>query len=107
MTPGVPPLPTVALVRAGGTIHGTVSDGSGPVVGATVVATDGVTSWPVTSTAASGGVAAGGYVIAGLPAGSYTVTATGLGGVGVTSLVTVVAGQDETVNFTVPKAATP
>ncbi len=107
VTPGVAPLPTVALVRAGGTIRGTITDGKGPVVGATVVATDGVTTWPVTSTAASGGVAAGGYVIAGLPAGAYTVTATGLGGEGVTSLVTVVAGRDETVNFKVPKVATP
>ena len=53
-----------------------VTDADGaPIAGATVTATDGKRRWPVTSSSAFAGAAAGSYVIAQLPAGAYTVTA--------------------------------
>ena len=94
-------LPTVAMQKSGGSIGGVVRDADGPVSGVAVVATDGVKTWPVTSTDASGGFAAGSYVIAGLPPGVYTVTATSEAGSSTTALVEVTAGGSVTQNFTV------
>jgi hypothetical protein len=95
-------LPTVKMQKSGGTISGVVRDARGPVSGIAVIATDGVKTWPVTSTDASGGFAAGSYVIAGLPPGSYTVTATTEAGSSTTALVEVAAGGAVTQNLTVP-----
>lgn len=92
---------TVTMTSSMGRITGRVlSAGGGPVAGATVVATDGVRTWPVTSTASTGVVPAGGYVITGLAAGTYTVTATGPDALPHTALVTVPAGGSATQDFT-------
>jgi len=96
-----PTLPTVKMQKSGGEISGVVRDADGPVSGVAVVATDGVKTWPVTSTDASGGFAAGSYVIAGLPPGAYTVTATTEAGASTTALIEVTAGGSVTQNFTV------
>lgn len=96
---------TVTMPGALGRISGVVTDSSGvPIVGSAVVATDGVKTWPVMSTAASGAVPAGGYVIDSLPAGVYTVTATNEAGTSRTSVVTVTAGKGVTINFSLPGA---
>jgi len=86
-----------------GRISGTVRDPSGaPISGATVTATDGKRTWPVTSSSASAGSAAGSYVIAGLPIGEYTLTAQGPTTLPRTTLVTVTAGGQATADFTLP-----
>jgi hypothetical protein len=82
-----------------GEITGHVTGPDGPIAGATVTATDGKRSWPVTSTAGSPGTAAGGYVISQLPAGAYTVTATADGQLPRTALVTVTAGASASADF--------
>ncbi len=98
-TAAVAPL-RVVMAAALGSISGRVTGpGGAPMVGATVSATDGKRKWPVTTTAASGSVPSGGYVIDQLPAGAYTVTATSPSGVGRTALVTVTAGRVTTQNF--------
>lgn len=62
---------TVTMSDSLGRISGTVRDPSGaPISGATVTATDGKRTWPVTSSSASAGSAAGSYVIAGLRSGT-------------------------------------
>ncbi|SDO43210.1 Carboxypeptidase regulatory-like domain-containing protein [Nakamurella panacisegetis] len=90
----------VVMVGALGKITGVVTGpGGAPMTGAAVVATDGKRSWPVTSTAGSGPVPNGGYVIDQLPAGVYTVTATSATGVARTAMVTVTPGTPATQNF--------
>jgi hypothetical protein len=84
-----------------GSVSGTVRDTAGnPLVNATVTATDGVHSFPVTTTGNSTGTGPGGYEIANLPAGSYTVTAADASKRSATALVTVLAGKTVTQNFT-------
>jgi hypothetical protein len=90
---------TVTMSASQGEITGQVTGPTGPIAGATVTATDGKRSWPVTSTASSPGTAAGGYVISQLPAGAYTVTATADGQLPRTALVTVTAGASATADF--------
>jgi hypothetical protein len=100
--PGGAPL-TVTMSDSLGRISGTVRDPSGaPISGATVTATDGKRTWPVTSSSASAGSAAGSYVIAGLPIGEYTLTAQGPTTLPRTTLVTVTAGGQATADFTLP-----
>lgn len=100
--PGGAPL-TVSMSDSLGRISGTVRDPSGaPISGATVTATDGKRTWPVTSSSASAGSAAGSYVIAGLPIGDYTLTAQGSTTLPRTALVTVTAGGAATADFTLP-----
>jgi hypothetical protein len=100
--PGGAPL-TVTMSDSLGRISGTVRDPSGaPISGATVTATDGKRTWPVTSSSASAGFAAGSYVIAGLPVGEYTLTAQGPTTLPRTELVTVTAGGQATADFTLP-----
>jgi hypothetical protein len=67
-----------------------------------VIATDGQHRWPVTSTAGSPGTPAGGYVISQLPAGPYTVSVEFDTGPTQTSLVTVTAGAQASVDFALP-----
>jgi hypothetical protein len=93
---------TVTMTSSMGRITGRVlAPGGAPVADAAVVATNGVQTWPVTSSASAGVVPAGGYVITGLAAGTYTVTATGPDGTPHTALVTVAAGGSTTQDFTV------
>lgn len=100
--PGGAPL-TVTMSDSLGRISGTVTDPSGaPIAGATVTATDGKRTWPVTSSSASAGSAAGSYVIAGLPVGDYTLTAQGPMTLPRTLLVVVTAGGRATADFTLP-----
>lgn len=100
--PGGAPL-TVTMSDSLGRIAGTVRDPSGvPISGATVTATDGKRTWPVTSSSASAGSAAGSYVIASLPVGDYTLTAQGPTTLPRTTLVTVTAGGAATADFVLP-----
>ncbi|WP_029135756.1 carboxypeptidase-like regulatory domain-containing protein [Nakamurella lactea] len=93
---------TVTMTSSMGRITGRIlGPGGAPVADATVVATDGIRTWPVTSAASAGVVPAGGYVISGLAAGTYTVTATGPDGEPHTALVTVAAGSSATQDFAV------
>jgi hypothetical protein len=99
---GTAPVAPLKVVMAGalGKITGQVTGpGRAALQGASVVATDGKRTWPVTSTAGSGAVPDGGYVIDQLPAGIYTITATSPTGVGRTALVTVTAGGTTQQNF--------
>ncbi len=94
---------TVTMSDSLGRISGTVRDPSGaPISGATVTATDGQRTWPVTSSSASGGSAAGSYVIAQLPIGEFTLTAKGPTTLARTTLVTVTAGGQATADFVLP-----
>lgn len=94
---------TVTMADSLGRINGTVTGTDGaPITGATVTATDGKRSWPVTSSSSSPGTAAGGYVIAQLPVGAYTVTAVGPSTEPRTTLVTVTAGGQATADFVLP-----
>jgi hypothetical protein len=96
----------VKMVSSLGSISGLVTDTARhPLQGIAVAATDGQKVWPVTSTAASGSVPDGGYVIAALPPGVYSLTATSAAGSTVTTLVSVVAGNNTPFNFTLPAAA--
>lgn len=93
------------MARAVGAISGRITDPTGvPLVGVAVAATDGVTPRQVTSTAASGPVPQGGFVIDALPAGRYTVTATAADGTSRTQLVSVAAGATTAVDFTISGA---
>ncbi|MET3804459.1 hypothetical protein ABIB25_001454 [Nakamurella sp. UYEF19] len=99
---GTAPVAPLRVVMSGalGRISGQVTGPGGvPLPGAAVTATDGKRTWPVTSTAASGTVPSGGYVIDQLPAGMYTITATSPTGVSRTALVTISAGGVVTQNF--------
>lgn len=95
-----PPPVTAVLSAAAGSITGTVT---GPGVtglpDATVTATDGVKTWPVTTTSAAGSTGAGRYTIADLPPGVYTVTAARADGFTRTSRVTVTAETPVRLNF--------
>ena len=94
---------TVTMADSLGRISGTVTDADGaPISGATVTATDGKRSWPVTSSSASSAGGAGGYVIAQLPTGAYTVTAGDPSSLSRTTLVTVTPGGQATANFSLP-----
>ena len=94
---------TVTMADALGRIAGTVTDSEGaPISGATVTATDGKRSWPVTTSSSSPVSAAGAYVIAGLPTGAYTITATDPSSLARTTLVTVTAGGQVDADFALP-----
>ncbi|WP_426594377.1 carboxypeptidase regulatory-like domain-containing protein [Cellulomonas sp. McL0617] len=90
---------TVTLSSALGSVTGQVTQGGVGVAGATVQATDGVITRTTTSTA-GGAHGAGTYLLADLPAGTYTlsVTTTTGGPVVATAVVTIppggVASQD-------------
>ena len=93
----------VTMSSSLGVITGQVVTAAGaPAIGIAVTATDGVRTWPGTTTAASGGLPDGGYVLDQLPAGIYTVTATTTSGGTVTALVSVSAGATASQNFTLP-----
>ncbi|MGS0688897.1 carboxypeptidase regulatory-like domain-containing protein [Nakamurella sp. GG22] len=96
---------TVTMSDSLGRIGGNVSGpGGAPLAGATVTATDGQKSWPVTTSSAGPGGAAGTYLIAGLPVGMYTVTASSPATEARTTLVTVAAGGRADANFALPEA---
>lgn len=89
---------TVTLTSALGSVTGKVTDSHGAgVAAATVQATNGLITRSTTSTA-SGAQGAGSYVLADLPAGTYTLSVTTGGAVVSTAVVTiqpgVVASQD-------------
>lgn len=84
----------VTLTTQLGQLFGTVSGpGGAPYVGAVVQATDGLQTWSATTAAKGlGDLVDGGYRIAGLPPGSYSVTVTADGLRQQTALVRVLAG---------------
>ncbi len=85
----------VVLAKVLGSISGVVTQaGTGiPYPGATVTATDGLTTYTATSSAAGGNLSAGGYLISGLKPGVYTVTATAPGLSQQTRIVRVKPGK--------------
>jgi hypothetical protein len=97
---GAPPNVRVTMATALGSITGVITapDGS-PQQGATVTATDGRQNWQVQSTGASPGLPDGGYLLANLLPGSYTVTVTLPGYGQQTALLTVRAGQTTQQNL--------
>lgn len=93
----------VIMVSSLGRVNGQVLTSAGePAVGIQVSATDGKRVWPSTTTSASGGQPRGGFIIADLPAGPYTVTATAATGQTVTALIQVTAGGIATSDFILP-----
>lgn len=83
---------TVTLSSALGSVTGRVTDQNGVgVASATVQATDGVITRSTTSTAA-GPLGAGTYLLADLPAGTYTLSVTTGGAVVSTAVVTIRSG---------------
>ncbi|RIJ78636.1 hypothetical protein D1871_01370 [Nakamurella silvestris] len=107
-----PPAPiAVVMATSLGEITGVVTGTDGkPLIGASVVASDGKQLYPVFSTAAIGGSPSGGYTIAQLPAGVYTVTASrtvaaGTAVTGVTAVITVTPGSVPKQNFVLPPAS--
>jgi Carboxypeptidase regulatory-like domain len=87
-----PPTVRVRLDRQLGAITGVISAGGAGLPGATVTATDGLHVFTATSSAAGGQLPAGGYLVADLPPGMYSVTATAPGHGQRTRLVRVAAG---------------
>jgi hypothetical protein len=99
---GPPPQVQVRMTTALGRISGIVTTPAGaPALGASVTATDGQQTWNAIATSAGGAVPAGGYLIADLAPGIYTVTATLPGMSQQTALVTVTAANTTTQNLTV------
>lgn len=99
----LPPI-AVSLTPDMGVITGRVLGAGGAgVTGAAVSVTDGQKVWPVVTTSASGGMPAGTFTVADLPAGHYTVTATVADASGtvssLTSLAVVVPGQPVVLTF--------
>ncbi len=92
----------VTMSKSVGGISGTVTNTAGAgLINVTVTATDGVHQFPVSTTGNSAASGTGGYEIANLPAGVYTVTAADASGDSTSAIVTVVAGQNVTQNFTI------
>jgi hypothetical protein len=98
---GEPPVVKVTLSKQLGAISGTVTDScsSSPPTGATITATDGATKWAVAYSGSTSDLPHGGYVIAGLLPGTYSVTVTESGATQQTALVTVTAGHTTTQNL--------
>jgi Carboxypeptidase regulatory-like domain len=91
---GAPPTVRVSMATALGAITGVITGPDGAAKpGATVTATDGRQSWQVQATGASPGLSNGGFVLANLLPGTYTVTATMPGFGQQTALLTVTAGH--------------
>lgn len=91
---GAPPTVRVTMATALGSITGVITDPKGVALqGATVTATDGRQNWQVLSTGVSPGLADGGYLLANLLPGTYTVTVTMPGFGQQTALLTVTAGH--------------
>jgi hypothetical protein len=98
---GEPPVVTVTLSKQVGAITGTVTDAcsNAAPTGATITATDGATKWAVAYSGKTADLPQGGYVIAGLQPGTYSVTVTESGAAQQTALVTVAAGNTTTQNL--------
>jgi subtilisin family serine protease len=90
-------LPIVLTKMATGTVSGTVTDGSSPVISATV-SVDGIPNVYATTNAS------GQYTLASVPAGNYTVRAQKCGYQIVAANVTVPYAGNVTRNFTMPAA---
>lgn len=93
------PVVQVRLYKQAGDITGTVWVDGTATPGATLTATDGTQTYTATSSSAGGQLPQGGYDLAGLPPGTYSVTATSPGAKQQTRIVTVgrgktVTGQD-------------
>lgn len=84
------------LGRTSGRVTG--PDGT-PYVGANVAITDGRDTWTATSTAPGGALRSGGYLVANLPPGTYSVTVTADGLRQQTAMVTVYPGINSVQNF--------
>jgi Carboxypeptidase regulatory-like domain len=94
------------LAVATGTVTGSVTSAAGgPLTGATVSVTNGQSTQSTTSSTSP----PGGYSIAGLAAGSYSITYSLTGYISTTALVTVTTGQTATqsVTLTPDPAGTP
>jgi hypothetical protein len=87
------PTVRVRLSKQDGSIEGVVTHNGLAFPGATVTATDGLTTYTATSSAAGGALPAGGYLISGLKPGTYTVTASLAGLTQQTRIVVLRAGQ--------------
>jgi len=103
---GAPPIVRVTMSTALGSIGGSVSGPDGaPLPGATVTATDGQHTWQVKSTSAGPGIADGGFLLTGLPPGSYSVTASQTGAGQQSALLTVTPGHTADQHFQLPGAS--
>lgn len=91
---GAPQSVTIRLFAKLGSIAGTIRSSSGTFAGATITATNGRQSWTTTSNSSDGG-----YRLADLQPGSYSVTVTAAGKDQQTALVTVVAGRTTKQNL--------
>lgn len=93
------PAPTVKVTMHSqlGTVTGTVTGPDGRRYdGATITASNGNRTWTTTSGAPGTALTQGGYRLAGLPAGTYSVTVTAAGLTQQTAMVTVTEGGDVT-----------
>lgn len=86
----------VKLYREDGQITGAVYVNGVPTSGVTVTATDGTTTYTATSSAAGGLLPEGGYDLAALPPGVYSVTASEAGVGQETRIVTLPRGKTVT-----------
>jgi hypothetical protein len=94
---GAPAKLAVTLSTQLGQVKGQITGPGGiGYIGATITATDGVHTFTSTSTGASSGLPQGGYVIAGLQPGTYTLTATAPSLSPQTALITITAGKTTT-----------
>jgi hypothetical protein len=87
------PIVQVRLYKQAGDITGTVFVNGTPTPGATLTATDGTHTFTATTSSAGGLLPAGGYDLANLPPGTYSVTASVAGAHQQTRIVTVVRGR--------------
>ena len=93
---GSAPTVTIRLASQLGSIAGVITSPSGPFAGATVTATNGLQAFTTTSESGDGG-----FLLANLPPGSYSLTATVAGESQQTALVEVTAGGTARQNLEV------
>jgi 5-hydroxyisourate hydrolase-like protein (transthyretin family) len=98
---GEPPTVQVTLSKQLGEITGGVTDACSSTApsGSQITATDGQSHWTVAYSGKTADLPNGGYLIAGLQPGTYSITVTDSGMTQQTGLVTVTAGHTTTQNL--------
>ena len=94
-------VPTIAMIQNLASVSGVITQQGSAIGGVAIDFTSGASNYKATSattTSGSSGTMTGAYAITQMAPGTYTVSFTIIGGVPVTSVVTLVAGQNTVLN---------